>query len=1127
MEPVEIDFIYGGNTGTEGKKIEQSMEDITAASKKAQADVTQAAKAQAAVIKQIESDISQLEKQLSQAAPGRAKQALQLDLSAAKRSLEEEKDALNQVNTSIDATAQKHVRLRTQVMEAKDELSKMEMAGKRGTAEYTAMAQKLGMLNDQMGDTTQQAKILADDEGMYKAVASGVAGIAGAMSAAVGVASLFGAEQEDLVKIQTRLQSVMAITIGIQQVAETLNKDSYFNMKLLTKAKGGWAAAQAFLNTQLGIGVGLSRALMISGIGLLIAGIGALIVLYQSWHDQQAEVTKAQKEFNNAVAESASKPITAIKELSAEWNALGDNLDAKKKFLVDNKNKFDELGWSVNGVTEAERILSDPQNLQTFIDAQIFKAKAIAATQLAAEKYKVALEKQLEWEKTAPKTQWKLFGLNLGTTDNSKYSKLNAERVIANEEGNNLTNIAADNTNQANRILGGLKIKAPSKTTGAGSTPHTTQAAKNEYDAKKALSDQLLDLQKKTAALEIDIQEDSLQKRLKQIDNERDQELAAIGEKQQDILAKYNESDAGKKKPAKDIKDIPGIDPVTLQAIEDEKTKITTAAATKQKQETEATAKEMADIARRYAGEEINIRYEYQQDIDRLTAAGNTEAANAAAAERDARISDVTAGLITESELYKVASDDKLQVSAETTAKLIENLRIWIDAEVKAGRLSADTAKKMLADLDNTGMQREKDKKSSNPFSTLIDGIKDYKKAKKDLAESKGLVSDEDYAKMESAAKKSLKSAAGAAAGALDATNQIIGTTVGALDSLGLLSEEQKKNAQDVMGMVGGAATIAKGIATGNPVDIITGSINLLASAFSLFDKKSKDIAKKQKQHKENIADLERAYNKLQRAVDNALGTDVYFAQRQEIENQKKQIKEYEGWIAQENRKKKKKRDQEAIKDAQDKIQELKNNMADEAKAITESLAQTDAKSLAGELADAMTTAFSSGEDAALAFGDVAEKVMQNAVKNALKLQFLEKPMQSAVDQLAQDMESGGTLTDAEQAAFRKKIEDAGKIYYNQLAQYSDLFTNNESGTSASGIKGDVANMTEETGSALAGQITAMRLNVVALLNNSKSSLDSVGKILATLENIKLNTDRLVRMDETLYYLKINGIKVQ
>lgn len=274
-----------------------------------------------------------------------------------------------------------------------------------------------------------------------------------------------------------------------------------------------------------------------------------------------------------------------------------------------------------------------------------------------------------------------------------------------------------------------------------------------------------------------------------------------------------------------------------------------------------------------------------------------------------------------------------------------------------------------------------------------------------------------------------------------------------------------------------------------------------------------------------NVEDLELKYKKLQRAVETALGTDVYRAQREQIANQKKQIQEYEAWLADEAKKKKKKQDEAKIAETQQKIQDLKNSIEDETKAIAEAIAQTDAKSLANELADAITGAFANSEDAALAFGDVAEQVMQNAVKNALKLQFLEKPMQNAVDQLAKDMESGGSLSDSEQAAFRDKIENAGKLYYEQLAQYSDLFAGDLS-NNQTGIKGDVAKMTEETGSALVGQIIAMRLNVAALLANSKNSLDTVGKVLASLEAIRVNTLPISEIRDTLNYLKLNGIKV-
>ena len=95
------------------------------------------------------------------------------------------------------------------------------------------------------------------------------------------------------------------------------------------------------------------------------------------------------------------------------------------------------------------------------------------------------------------------------------------------------------------------------------------------------------------------------------------------------------------------------------------------------------------------------------------------------------------------------------------------------------------------------------------------------------------------------------------------------------------------------------------------------------------------------------------------------------------------------------------------------------------------------------------------------------------------------------------------------------------------MGQYSNLFTGDT--TAQTGIKGDTANMTEETGTALTGQIIAMRLNIVSILATNKNAVDVMSRMLAIQEDIRTNTSfcrRLDRIDETLYYLKLNGIKV-
>ena len=82
---------------------------------------------------------------------------------------------------------------------------------------------------------------------------SDVSGLAGLFTTATGALSLFASENENLARIQTRVQSVMAITMGLQQVFNTLNKDSAFRLVTVVKMKNLLTAANTRLAVALGI----------------------------------------------------------------------------------------------------------------------------------------------------------------------------------------------------------------------------------------------------------------------------------------------------------------------------------------------------------------------------------------------------------------------------------------------------------------------------------------------------------------------------------------------------------------------------------------------------------------------------------------------------------------------------------------------------------------------------------------------------------------------------------------------------------------------------------------------------------------------------------------------------------
>ena len=80
--------------------------------------------------------------------------------------------------------------------------------------------------------------------------------------------------------------------------------------------------------------------------------------------------------------------IVKLKQLQQEWKNL-ETTAKKDQWIKDNKSNFDQLGVSVNNVTDAENVFVD--NTEAVINALKLRAKAAAAQELASKKYEEAL----------------------------------------------------------------------------------------------------------------------------------------------------------------------------------------------------------------------------------------------------------------------------------------------------------------------------------------------------------------------------------------------------------------------------------------------------------------------------------------------------------------------------------------------------------------------------------------------------------------------------------------------------------------------------------------------------------------------------------------------------------------
>lgn len=193
----------------------------------------------------------------------RQQQAIQQVINARKRAISEANkqfDSLVKLEQQMkkeavaaEKAANSQVSIRTRLRQLREELVMMEAAGQRGTAQYKVLQDEAGKLTDAWADATAQANILAHDQRGMQGLISGISGVAGAFSVAQGTMSLFAGENEDLQKIMVKVQSLMAITIGLQQIQQTLNKDSAFTLVTLNGLKEWW-------NNLLAVGIGEQTA---------------------------------------------------------------------------------------------------------------------------------------------------------------------------------------------------------------------------------------------------------------------------------------------------------------------------------------------------------------------------------------------------------------------------------------------------------------------------------------------------------------------------------------------------------------------------------------------------------------------------------------------------------------------------------------------------------------------------------------------------------------------------------------------------------------------------------------------------------------------------------------------------
>lgn len=1223
--------------------------------------------------------------------------------------LEDEAQKIEKATQEAENAAQSHVSFRTRLREVREELMQLELAGDTSSERYKQLQAQMGELSEAMDAVTTQQNMLKRGERMWDGLLSGLSGVSGAFSAAQGAVALFSGENENLQKIMLKVQSLMAVTIGLKEVQLALDKDEAFQLVTINGLKEWWnkllavgrgeqvastaatvadttatiadtaataantAAQQANTAAQTGntvaqgantvatgaqttaavagtaANIGLAGAFRMVGaaiksipvFGWIAAALSVLVGVIVHFVSKANEGKKAAQEFYKSLAENAYKPIATIEDLSLKWNALGDDLDAKKKFIEENKAAFDELGVSINGVTDAENLLIN--NKQAFINAQIEKAKALVYLQQAQEKVKTLLEQEQAYNAmpdNVTKTRSVKHGAGMGayytyedyivpneakaeakaqidalraeitkgfenaaTAESNGFNMLKQAGIdatktyadgtlgaieqaiqVKQEALKNLTSNAEYKTamqeieklqKQADAITGRKTTTTSNKSTNTqdpfieklnkyrseyqrfqkwvnSGDEVLVRSANQEFSKLLAEGATYIDYLKnqRDQILQIDVanRTKAQNKQLRQLND------AIAEETRTTVLEAFNEELNAQLTNARTVLDMLNIIEQKRKELSGDGTELDNAKAEslneaeenaqdQLRQETESLLEEYASYVeqKRRLEQQFNDdvalmmrerekattdaqRAEIDNAIQNRTNQYNKDVRNIGGVDYDAMLAEY--GTFEERKQAIIDDYDEKRRAAQEAGNTemveaidraqaqalskfaLDELQAHPDWELMFGDLDEISTKKLQElidkinnldgaylgiefdpkDLETLKGNIEKMKKEiqeRNPFSSLVSSIKDYIKA-------------EDEASKKTALTNVFKSASGAielVGGAFDAVTS-------GLEKMGVTMDEQTQAIiGDIGGILDGAGQVASGIATGNPLSIIQGSVGLLSSAFDLFNSRDRKAEKSIKRHQEAIDKLKASYEQLEWAVDKALGAEVYNNQMGLIHNMEQQQAHLRGMISDEQSKKK--TDNGKIQDYQNQIAELDRQIQDMYDEIANDILQTNAKDFASTLADSLTEAFKAGEDAANAFEQTVNEVLQNAIVNQLKKKFLENQLQSALDSLYTDMGywSGDNfifdgLTDAEIADFKAKVQAAANNYNQALDVYKDLFKDLEiDDDSEDSLTGAVKGVTEETADIIAGQMNAIRINQMEATQVLRQSLQALNTI--------------------------------
>ena len=415
MKPVELEIFLQDGVSPGLKRAGEAVSRFSQATKADLREVTESLKLQKLHVSRLEAEVKSLEKAYEAAVPGGEKMAMEARLASLRKELEEEKATVSQLTEEQDTLKRKleagGASLRAQLKTIREEIATLLLAYRsltdteKESAQGRALAQhidelteKAGELNDAIMDTSQAVTNAASDTRGFDQLAGAMQLVVDGFGLATAGAQALGLSEEDLMEVQTRLQTALVASNALTSMQTNLQRQSALMQGVAAIQAKAAAAAETAKAWAVGRGTVATTAATVAQAAFnavakanpyvllamaVVTVVGALYAFAKgskeaakAQEERRAKMEKArqaEEDFRKAVVDAAGGQIATFIRLKKAWEDLGDSFSKRQKFIADTKEEWRGLGREISSVNGMERMFRD--HTKDMLDAIITRAE--------------------------------------------------------------------------------------------------------------------------------------------------------------------------------------------------------------------------------------------------------------------------------------------------------------------------------------------------------------------------------------------------------------------------------------------------------------------------------------------------------------------------------------------------------------------------------------------------------------------------------------------------------------------------------------------------------------------------------------------------------------------------------